>query len=142
MLAWPLRRYLFRVSKDLLQDTGQFRAGLLQFLAMLQNETSQRRSPLIRKFHKDFPPVRFPRHALDRAPLFEALCQFHGAVMLNEHSRCEFADRRPYILRQSMNRKKELVLLRFKPVFACRRFAEIQESPDLTPKLGEISILV
>jgi len=108
------------MAKNLLQDAGQFRTGLLEFLAMLQNEASQRRPPLIRKFHQDFPAIRFPGHALDRAPLFEALCQFHRAVMLDEHSRCEFADCRPYTLGQSMNGQKQLVLLRFKPVFAGR----------------------
>jgi len=41
-----------------------------------------------------------------------------------------------------VNREQELMLLSFKSVFAGCRFAEIQESPDLTPKLGEIAILV
>jgi hypothetical protein len=62
--------------------------------------------------------------------------------MLDEHSGCKLANCRPRALRQAVKRQKQLMLLGFKPVLTGCRFAEIQESPDLAPKLGEIAVLV
>src|SRR5579862_6430194 len=68
---------------------------------------------------------------------FEPVHQLHRAVMLNMHPVGELSDPRPHSLRYTLDGQHELVLPPLQPSGLHCHFAEMQEFPDLIPKLSQ-----
>jgi len=108
---------------------------------MFNGQLPQSRAATCRQAYPDLAPVFRPGCPLDGAGLFQAVHEFDGAVVLNEHSRGKLANGWFDAFRQAVHAKQQLVLLRLDTVPPCNRFAEMQKTPDLTPELGEVAIL-
>ena len=78
---------------------------------------------------------------VDGPLFFQPVHEFHRAVVLNEEPSGDLANGGLGILGKSVNRQQELMLLGLDAALSRRRFTEVQELPDLPPKLRQIAIL-
>ena len=78
----------------------------------------------------------------DGAGVFQAVDQFHGAVMLDEEARRDLSNSRLHVIRQAMDCEQKLMLLGLDAVFLCGSLAEVEESADLAAELGEVAVLL
>ena len=84
------------------QCPRQLGSGAFQFRTVRQCELAQYRPARRRQPDPYFAFILFPRMPRHRARLLQAVYQFHRAVVLNEQSRGEFADRRFGAFRKTM----------------------------------------
>ena|SRR5437763_1557143 len=108
---------------------------------MRDRELTEQRPPGRCKAQPDLAFVFGPRTPLDHAGALEPVYQLHSAVMLQEHPRCDLANRRLGALGKAVHRKQKLMLLRLDPVFFRRGFAEMEKSAYLPAKFSEVAIL-
>jgi hypothetical protein len=123
-------------AQDRIQRLGQFGAGTLQLDAMREGQFSEDGTARRRKADPDLAFVLVTRRSGDGSRLLEAITQVHSAVVLDEETRCNFPDGRLHVIRQPVDCKEELVLLRLDSVLFRRQFAEVKEATDLTPEFG------
>jgi len=81
-------------------------------------------------------PILFARAPDDVPAPFQAIDQFHRAVMLELETAGELADRSPGPRRKSPDGEQKLMLLGFQAVSPDLLLAEVEETPDLTAKFS------
>jgi len=124
-----------------LKRSSQFRSGPLHLGAVRQGQLPQRRAAGRSKAEQHFPLVLGSGTPGDRALGLESIHQLDRAVMFDEQTRRNLADRRPDLLRKSLHGEQELMLLRFDAVLLGRGLAEMKKLPDLPAKFGQVAIL-
>jgi hypothetical protein len=92
----------------------------------------------LREPNQHFTVICICCNPLDYSMLRHPVYQLNGAVMANQHSRCEFANGRFNAIWQAFDGQQELVLLRFYSVCPCLVIAEPQEQTDLVTELSQV----
>jgi len=103
---------------------------------MKQREFAQHLFTLRSEFDEHAPLILIVATALDEVTLYHTINQLDRTVVLNLKSFGELADGSFSPLRQSLEREKQLMLLRLKTCFASNLLAEMQKAPDLIAKFG------
>ena len=106
---------------------------------MVRNRQAvQQLFPLICEPNMHFTLICFRRYPLHHSVLRQPVHQFNGAVMTNQHPRCELANSRFNAIRQAFDCQQELMLLRLNSVGARLIFAKPQEPADLIAKFSQV----
>ena len=109
----------------------------LQFGVMRRSQQLQQRFSATREGQHDFAAVRHAARAPYQALPFQAIYQFHRAVMLNQQPLGQHPDRSHPVGGQAFDSQQRLVLLRLDARGAHGVLAEIQEAANFEAKVRE-----
>ena len=130
------------MAQNGMQGPRQFRTRAFQLRPVRDCKPAQDRAAGRRQPDPHFAFVLDARSPRDCARDLEAVYQLDGAVMLDEKSCCNFANRGLHALGKALDGQQQLMLLRLDVMLLGDGFAEMQELPDLPPELGQIAVLV
>lgn len=108
---------------------------------MREGEFTQGRAAGRGEANPDFALIVLARAAGYGTGLFQAVDQFHRAVMLDEEAGSEFADGGIDIIGKAVEGEHELVLLRLNAVFLSGHVAEVKEAANLSSEFRKVAIL-
>ena len=94
--------------------------------------------PTLREPNQHFTVIFICRNPLDNSMLRQSVDQLNGAMMANQHPRCELSNRGLHTIRQAFDGQQELVLLRLDSMSTCLIFAEPQKPADLKAEFSQV----
>ena len=94
-----LGRRIIALPHDAPKSGDQFRSGTAKFLMMVKREFGEHLFSLGSKREQHFAAVVLGAGAVDKSSRFQAIHQFHGAVVADLHAIGQFADSRTHVRR-------------------------------------------
>src|SRR5215469_9640565 len=128
-------RFILSVNQSI-KCLDQGRPGHLEFGMMKQRELPQHLFTLRSEPDEHAPLILIVATALDKATLYHTINQLDRTVMLNLEPFGQLADGSFSPRGQSLEREKQLMLLRLKASLASTLLAEMQKAPNLIAKFG------
>ncbi len=119
------------------QSRRQFGPRTAQFLAMMQRQFGEHLLSFGSKREQHLAAVVLGPRAVDKSSPFQAIYQFHGAVVADLHAIGQFADSWTNPGRHALDRQHELVLAALQPRLFYRLLAEMEEAADLVAELRQ-----
>ena len=109
---------------------------------MRTGQLTQDSRPCWRKVDKNPPPIQIVASARHQPLPDGPINEFDRAVMPQEQSRRQLADRQRIFAAIGTDSQEELILPRLYPCGPSGAFAEKQKSPQLMPELGQCPVVI
>ena len=136
-----LGRAIIALAHDAAKSCYQLRSGAAEFLVMMQREFGEHLFSLGSKRKQHFATIILCPGAVDKSSRFQAIHQFHGAVVADLHAIGQIADSRTQSGRYAFDRQHQLVLAPLQTGFFDCFLTEVEKPPDLKPELGQCLII-
>jgi len=128
-------------SKQRIQCVRQVDPFRPQFAQALSGYPFHQFGPARQQFHQDRSPVVAVLASAHVPALLEPVNQFHGAVVLQHQALGQCLDSGFGSLRKSANCKQQKILLRFKPLPACRSIGFAQKNAYPITQRGQRTVI-
>lgn len=128
------KRGIAPFTHDAAQGSHQFRSGQAQFVVVVKREFAEDFLAFRCERQQDFAAIIPGSRAMHKPSRFEAVHQFHRAVVADLHAIGQFADARPHPGRHAFNRQHQLILSALEPCLLDHLFAEVKKAADLIPE--------
>lgn len=134
-------RAIIALAHDAAKSCYQLRSGAAEFQVMMQREFGEHLFSLGGKRKQHFATIILCPGAVNKSSRFQAIYQFHGAVVADLHAIGHIANSRTQSGGYSLDRQHELILASLQTCFFYRFLTEVEKPPDLKSELGQCLII-
>jgi len=134
-------RGLGTFAHDAAQGSDQIGSGGAKLVVMMEREFAEDSFSFGGECEQNFAAVLLSARTVDEATGFEAVDQFHGAVVADLHTVGQFADAGADALGHALDGEHELVLSAFKAGVLYDLLAEVEEAANLVTEFRECLVV-